>query len=211
MAQVSDSTKYHYADSIITPKHICCGVILRSLCIGHLILLDAINSPVLSEAETDIRFEMFIVSVLICGMKYEDGLNFIQSMLDDTHEYKEQLKLFRKKFIKDMRTKEWFSLKVENLIFNDYLSFYIKSMPSYETMMDNKQLPSGLDWKCSLINLIQKYKGISESEALNMSLRKLYYDWSSILESEGAIRVTSTDDIPVTVKRFDKEGNEITE
>jgi len=187
--QPRDVTKYRYKDALFSPKHVVCAVRLRPMCLGHILLLQAINSPYITSTEnTDSSAEDLYLAVLICGMSFEDGERFIK----DDKFYQKLKRQFEKTLIKDIKSKDKWSYKVENVKFQNYLKYYLLSMPKYETLFESKGLTSGMDWIAGTVTLFKKQN--TESEVLNMSLVKLFYEQCSMFEAEGGIRVQNVGD-----------------
>lgn len=134
----------------------------------------------------------FFQALLICGATYEDNME----ILNDERAHKEIADKFSDNLMANIKAAEdgW-NIYSQLRAFKEYVDFYF-DVPVYnEERTDSKsQTPSGIDWKQS-IYFVMKKLGYSESEILNMSFRKLFYEWCSCAEAEGAIKVWNAFDL----------------
>lgn len=66
---------------------------------------------------------------------------------------------------------------------------YYMTMPLYTINNKGKQKStSGTDWKNNIFTLFKK-QGYSEMDILNMNMKKIWTEWTSYAEGEGAITV----------------------
>lgn len=198
-----DLVSYKYSDAILPNKFIICGVVLHPFCLGHYILLQHVGNPILSETELDTSIEdalyWFFLALMICSFTYEESVQ----LLNDEKTFKDISSSFFDNLEKSMvAEKDWNFFSKMNL-FKEYLRYYME-MPLYTEESNNAGgIPSGTDWTQNIF-LIFKKLGYTETAILNMNMKKLFYEWCSYAESEGAIKVMNKIDLDA-LKRL-KEG-----
>ena len=181
-------TQYKYGEAIVPVTYGVCGINLKSFCLGHFILLEKIDSPFISVETKDVDVKTglphFFLALLICSLSFEDGL----VLLDNAEELQRLSEKFTVNLMKNMMVEpNWNFLSKLNL-FKNYLKYHL-DMPLYdEKQSTGDDTASGTDWKNSIFIVFKKL-GYSESQILNMSLKKLFYEWCSYAENEGAIKV----------------------
>jgi len=183
-------TQTNYTSAIIdTVDYNICGLKMRPLCLGHIILLEALNNPLISPTEKDVNMleglDYFFLALLICSLSYEEGL----LLLTDKKIYSEECELFCNNLLKNMELDENWNIYSKMTLFKQYMSEYMNSMPYYEEKQSRtSESPSGNDWKNSIF-IIFKKMGYTQSEIFNMSIKKLFVEWTGYAESEGAIKI----------------------
>lgn len=184
---MSDLTQVSYGDALFIDKYTLCGVCLRPLSLGHIILLETLKNPIIAPEEMDVNVEesvaQFFIALLICGLTYEDGLK----MLTDETELGHQLNLFCENLLTNMEADPNWNIPNKLRLFKEYMRKYLE-MPLYEDKSSTTEEASGADWKSSIFVVFRKL-GYSESEILNMPIKKLFIIWCSYAESEGAIKI----------------------
>jgi hypothetical protein len=190
-----DYTQYKYEDALIPQTYTICGIILKPFCLGHIMLLERINNPFISAEEQTVSkvdgLYYFFLALLICGHSFEDG----KQLLDDIKLLEQTAKAFCDNLIVQMGNEpEWNYFSKFNM-FKAYMKYYL-DMPFYDKLnsetggnpLDN--VPSGTDWKNSIFITFKKL-GYTQTQIVNMSLKKLFYEWTAYAESEGAIKVAN--------------------
>jgi hypothetical protein len=204
-----DVTSYKYGTALLPARYNICGVELKPFCLGHLILLEQINNPLVASTPLNVEtqeglFHLF-EAILICALSFEDATEFLTN--DD--EYKNLVDKFNKNLIKNMDADSSWNFFTRIQSFKEYLSFHME-MPIYtEEREGGDNIPSGTDWKQNIFVIFKKL-GYGESEILNMNLRKLFYQWCSYAEAEGAIKVMNKVDLDGLArlkKEKQKHGN----
>ena len=200
---MSDLTQYNYGEAIVPPQTIICGVQLKPFCLGHVILLEQLKNPLLSEIPTDAELNdgllNFFVALLICALDYENGIKLISNV--DT--FKDEMDMFCHNLQRNMKEdKDWNFLN-KIALFKYYMKYYL-DMPLYteSSSKGEEGTGSGTDWKNSIFIIFKKL-GYTEKDILNMSLKKLFYEWTAFAESEGAISVMNKWDYE-QIKRLKK-------
>ena len=185
-----DKTFFNYGEALSPATFTICGIELKSFSLGHWMILDRLGSPFLSTNPNcnvpieDGTGDLFIL-LLICAQTYEDN----ERMLADEKIFNATLKKFEKhirKFIK--KDKRWNIFKEVRWV-KDYLAYFIK-MPNF-TDRSNPSTPSGIDWKQNLFTIMRNEYHYEKSEILNMPVRRLFYEWCSFAEKNGAIQVSN--------------------
>jgi hypothetical protein len=72
----------------------------------------------------------------------------------------------------------------------EYLEYYVKSMPDFKEK-GGSSIPSGIDWKQNIYTIMRNEYHYSESTILNMPVSRLFYEWCSFAEKNGAIKVSN--------------------
>jgi hypothetical protein len=158
----------------------------------------------------------FFTAIILCGLKYEEGLYLLnnpQSFRKVINSFtynlvlsmspKRSWKWYIKAFWKDINKYNWFNKYIHSKIFINktnfclykdinkfklYMAYYME-MPLYTVNKPGKsKAASGTDWKNNIFTLFKK-QGYSELEILNMNMKKVWVEWSSYAENEGAITV----------------------
>ena len=188
-----NDTAYNYSEALLPNTYTICGVVLKPFCLGHLIILEHFQNPLVAPSEMDVSFSEGIYwlfqAILICSLSYEDNL----LILDDDAEYQKLANKFCDNLLKVMeKDPEWNFLKSLNM-FKAYLKYFM-NMPLYTEENTKAETPSGIDWK-NCIFLIFKKLGYDETQILNMNMKKLFFEWCSYAESEGALKVWNRHDV----------------
>ena len=189
-----DLTAYKYSDAILPLKFNICGIELRPLSLGHLMILEKVNNPIIAQEVKEYNMAdslyWFFSALLTCGLSYEDNL----IILNDAEKHKSLMDDFTVNLIKNMETDKQWNIYDKLNLYKQYMQYYM-DMPIYteERVSDNK-IPSGTDWKQNMF-LIFKKLGYGDSEIYNMNLRQLFYTWCSYAESEGGIKVMNKFDL----------------
>jgi hypothetical protein len=183
-------TQYSYGDALIPIEKAICGVVLKPLCLGHLLLLEKTNNPVMSKEEVALGYQdgvyRFFQALLVCALSYEDGCK----LLGDTELFLEEWELFQNNLIKNIEREPDWNIYSKLSLFKDYMAYYL-DMPFYEVLQkDTGGTKSGTDWKAA-IAIIFKKLDYSQSEILNMPMNKLFQEWTANAEAEGQIKVVN--------------------
>ena len=195
MPLIKDLTSYRFSNAVLPDKFIICGVELKPFCLGHYILLEHIGNPILNPDPVEVPKEdglyWFFMALIVCSFSYEDAV----TLLNDEQLFTEISKSFFDNLMKNMDAeKDWNYFTKINL-FKNYLQYYTQ-MPIYneENASAESMIASGTDWKTN-IYLIFKKMGYDESKILNMNMKKLFFEWCSYAEAEGAIKVWNRVDL----------------
>jgi hypothetical protein len=198
---MSDNTTiYHYTEAILPRSFTICGITLKPFSLGHLLLLERMNNPLIAMTEEsfdmDVGLSHFFQALCICALTYEDGLK----MINDEEFSKEVIEVIQKSIDHNMSIEPNWNIYGKNNIFKEYMQYFFE-IPTYSVeSRNNEGASTGLDWK---IGIWQTFKrmGYSETEILNMNMRRLFYEWCQYAESEGTIKVVNARTmIPAEVK-----------
>lgn len=194
MSQHQDLTSYRYADAVLPDKFIICGLKLQPFCLGHYILLEHTCNPIINPSEVDVNmedsFHWFFLALLICSFTYDDAV----ILLNEEDELKHISEKFFSNLKKNMEAEPDWNFFSKMNMFKEYLRYHM-DMPIYtEENNGESGIASGTDWKQNMF-LIFKKLGYTEKEILNMNMKKLFYEWCSYAEAEGAIKVMNKIDI----------------
>ena len=187
-------TAYNFSDVAVRRDFVVCSVRLKPFCLGHIILLEKLASPLI-QAETesvDIASGLahFFFALLICSMTYEDGVTFLtdpEAMSQVTNDFVSSLQ-------KQMEQDTNWNCFDKIRLFEEYMQYYLAPVYYDEMRSGNDGVPSGLDWKTPLIISFKKI-GFSESDTLNMAFNKLNYVWTAYAESEGAVKAWNAETV----------------
>lgn len=189
-----DLISYRYSDALLPNKFVICGVALQPFCLGHYMLLQHVQNPILNDTAVDVSIEdglhWFFLALLICSFTYEEALQ----LLNDEEVFAKVSSEFFDNLSKVMKADEGWNFFAKMNLFKEYLRYYME-MPIYTEETDaSGGVPSGTDWTQNMF-LIFKKLGYPESAILNMNMKKLFYEWCSYAEAEGAIKVMNRIDI----------------
>jgi len=203
MKQTQDLTQTRLGDAFFTDVTTICGVKLKPFCLGHIILLEALNNPIIGQEVKDIPLEdaisHFFIALLICALSYEEAL----ILLTDEKVFSEEITSFCDNLIKNMELEPSWNIVAKQTLFREYMSRHL-DMPLYnETTTADGSAPSGNDWKTSIFVVFKKL-GFSESETLNMNIKKLFLTWAAYAESEGAVKIMNKYEVD-TIKKFNSQ------
>jgi len=84
-------------------------------------------------------------------------------------------------------------------LFREYIAYYMQFPWYTEERKSKPSTPSGTDWTQNLYVTFKKL-GYSESQILNMPMRKLFFEWCSFAEGEGAIKVMNKFDVEMLAR-----------
>ena len=182
-------TQCNYSEALIPKQFICCGIKLRPFCLGHILLLQEMNNPFIAPEEIktndlDYSIKHFYVSLLVCSMTYENGYK----MLNNFKLLENEWKRFEKNLTANMEADKNWNIFLQFNTFKKYMEYHL-DMPFFEVVNNNNNsLPSGTDWKNSIFITFKKL-GYSQTEILNMNMKRLYQEWTTYAEGEGGIKI----------------------
>lgn len=186
---------FNYSNAINPKVFTVCGVELKSFCMGHYLLLEQVNSPFLtddpnSEIDWVSGISQFYLTLLICAQSYEDGL----TMLNNEKLMEKSCKQFVKNLKKTMKKERDWNIYSKIGSFKEYITYFTE-MPVFQVERKNNGMGSGIDWKQTLFTIAKNEWGYSDSEILNMPLRRLFSEWCSYAEKNGGIRVQTAEEL----------------
>jgi hypothetical protein len=189
-----DFTAYHYVDAILPQKFVVCGIELKPFCLGHYLLLERSGNPFISPtpepASINENTYFLFHALLVCALSFEDNIK----ILEDDMGYKELADKFLKNLTDIVNVKKDWNIIINVKLFEKYMRYYM-DMPLYtEENQAEAGVPSGTDWKQTIFIVFKKL-GYSDTEILNMNFKKLFYEWSSVAEGEGGLKVWNSIDI----------------
>lgn len=158
------------------------GLRLRPFSLGHYLLLRRFDNAFVSETSTTATREAVIFAVLVCSMKYEEFLEFIE----------------KPNFLKDVQ--KWgkkvgiFDLKQKAALLQDYISRGSEE-PKFVDTSENTGAPSTAHWSQGLIIALTSQCGYARTEVLNMSLSQALADWMRYAEAQGMVSIVSDEQI----------------
>ena len=190
-----NSTPFSYNEAINPKKFIICSLELKSFSLGHYILLEQIHSPFITDdpnasVEMSEGMSHFLMCLLVCSQTYEDNLR----MFDDPDLMQKLVKSFQKNLFKSMKKEKDWNIYQKVMLFKQYIRFFTE-MPVFQIETKSDKVPSGIDWKQNLFTIAKNEWGYSDSEILNMPLRRLFFEWCSYGEKNGSIRVQNADEM----------------
>lgn len=190
---MDNQTAYNFVDALKPQTFVICGVELHPFSLGHWMILERLGSPFLSKTPQPFDLESgigdFFVLLLVCGQTYEDN----ERMLDDAVLLKTTISALEKHIRKMMKRDKNWNIYSELGWVKRYLSHFI-NMPNF-TNNSPPSTPSGIDWKQSLYTIMRNEYHYSKSEILNMPLRRVFYEWCSFAEKNGAIQVSNVHEL----------------
>lgn len=131
-----------------------------------------------------------LLFLMVCASTYEDNIR----LNEDNECFVETKALFEKQIASYIDNTAHWNVYQEIERIKEYLCYYIDSMPEFvET--NNPSPPSGIDWKQNLYAIMKNEYGYSESEIMNMSMRRLNIEWVTFAAKNGAIKVKSKQQI----------------
>lgn len=187
----TELTQYNYGSTLLLkewPLPIC-GVTLKPLCLGHILLLEETKNPFIAKeqvaiGEAEMCYRLF-QALIICALTYEEGLDLIT----DPQKWITEWQRFQTNLIANMQAEPEWNHYTKRKAFEKYMTFYLHSMPSYEILHgDENGSKSGTDWRAALDVLFRKLNH-SKTEILNMPIPELFQKWTVNAESEGTIKV----------------------
>jgi hypothetical protein len=191
---VEKTTAYNFGEALTPRTFVICGVELRPFSLGHWMILERLGSPFLSSNPSE-NVSLaegvgdFLVLLLVCGQTYEDN----DKMLNDEKLFRKTVKTFEKHIKKVIKKDKNWNIFHETRWVKEYLAYFV-AMPNF-TEKSDPSVPSGIDWKQSLYTIMRNEYHYSRSEILNMPVRRLFYEWCSFAEKNGAIQVSNTHEI----------------
>lgn len=169
--------RYASATELVPQPHVVAGVRLRPFCLGHLLLLKKLGSPIIEGDEPSI--DDLCVAIAICGMTYEAGIESLS-----TGSFSDEVKSWQKKLHGPWYrpvTPDWD--EIENRF-----AAYLKEgsdMPPTWTHPQTGGITISAPWECLMRVKLLKV-GLSESEIMNGYLPARWYDYLTACEIEAA-------------------------
>jgi hypothetical protein len=190
MSNQASETAYYFDSALMPPNFVICGVKLRPFCLGHYLILRHLKNPVISEDIKDVNgiegIYWILHAIVVCALTYEQNLELLQ----DDNKLKETFEGFCENFIKLIDTETGWNIHQKLTLFKQYLAYHF-SIPMYEEEIKDEAKPTGIDWTQGIYTILKQDLGYTESEILNMAMRKLFYEWCSIGERNGCLKVFS--------------------
>lgn len=188
-------TPFSYNEAINPREFIICSAVLRPFSLGHYILLEQIESPFITDDPTtsvpkDEGMTHFLMCLLVCSQTYEDNVK----MFEDPIRLKKLAKAFQKNLLKSMKKEKDWNIYAKLMLFKEYIRFFT-TMPIFQVERESDKVPSGIDWKQNLFTMAKNEWGYTDTEILNMPLRRLFFEWCSVGEKTGAIRVQNAEEM----------------
>lgn len=178
-----------YANAAIPLDFTICGVALKPFCLGHMMILEKFDSPFVSDdvensASLSDAIAHFYFALLICAHSYEDDL----TLCNNDNLLKATFETFVKNLLANMKLQTDWNIYEKIASYKEYVRHYTQ-MPVFQVEQQNNKVPSGIDWKQNIFTIAKMEFGYTETEILNMPLCRLFYEWCSYAEKNGAIRV----------------------
>ena len=181
-------TAYYFDSALLPPPFTICGVQLRPFCLGHYLILRHVNSPINAEVAKDVDMIEGIYwlfhAIIVCALTYEENLK----LLEDDQLLKETTAKFSDHLMQAMTKEKNWNIHEKLVLFKRYLGYHF-SIPMYEQEGKDEGKPTGIDWTQGIYTVLKQDLGYTESEILNMPMRKLFYEWCSVAERNGCIKV----------------------
>lgn len=177
-----------YAKNCIPTKWTILGLTLKSLSLGHYILMRRLGCRYASDENTEVDIGDLILGVLICSMSYEEFLEFMDDK-NFTKEIAKWGKHCKKKIKKDKN----FNLFEKFVMFRKYLNEGIET-PLYWEGENAQGKSSGCHWALNLHNVLVGELGFTNTETLNMPLTLAFSHFFRYLESNGVIELMKDDE-----------------
>jgi len=204
---MSDTKSYSFSEALMPPQHDISGVVLKPFALGHWIYLEEYSSPLLSaelypepvsndESENmNHCYRHILLFILVCAHSYEDN----QRLYNDADFFNETVKIYEEKVIQYINKTEYWNIWKEIRTVKEYLNYYINSMPDF-VESGPPSAPSGLDWKQNVYSVLKNEYGYSQTEIMNMSMRRINSEWVTFAAKNGAIKVKSKQQIDAEKK-----------
>lgn len=206
-----------YSFALLPDPDRCCGLALRPLSIGHLVLMRRLNLSFFYESRED-HLQDLLAGVLICSGAFSEfvpalyrpeGLSVVCGL---------QRRLsggFRGKVSRTLRRLFGRLVEVEEIVgidfqaerasFREYLAKYgawkTDSTPDWaipslaSTQKAEPSEPSGVPEYIELLDALTTELGLSLGEALDTSLPLARWRWATYLARKGAVRVVDLDSL----------------
>ena len=185
-----DLTQIKLSSVLIDQQYCICGILLKPLSLGHVILLEALHNPLVSPEVEDVEQSegicFFFLALIICSLSYEDGL----ALLNDTQGLDEISKRFIDNLLLNIKKEPGWNIYSKLALFKQYMSNFLDSMPYYDHLNKQENISSGADWKTGILITFKKL-GYKDTEILNMSMKQLFNIWANYSESEGQIKIAN--------------------
>jgi hypothetical protein len=207
---MDDTKSNSFAETLIPPTHVVCGVELRPFSLGHWTFLDQYSSPLLSpelypdeiSSDPDENYKHSIrhilLLIMVCGHSYEDN----QKLIDDKEFFDITRAVLEENIANYIHKTNHWNIFIEVNKVKEYLNYYINSMPNF-VERGSPSPPSGIDWMQNLYAVMKNEYGYSQSEIMNMSMRRIYSEWTTFAAKNGAITVKTKQQI-----QSEKEASE---
>lgn len=192
-----------YASISIPEPFTILGLRLKPFCLGHYILLSKYGCSFVNEGEeVEVGMPDLILGLSICSMTYEQGLKYTKGL--EFIQEKNKGFIFSREGRKEAKaaihfTKQW-GKQVTKAIkkqdgFNQYAELkafarYIKEgskQPNYFFDDEDDGRPRGGHWTQNMLLTLKSELGYSNSEAMNLPLSQVFYDYIKHCENNGTI------------------------
>jgi hypothetical protein len=158
-----------YVNLLDEPKWECFSRELKPLSLGHIFLLESINSPLIQSPEKS-ELADFLLAVWICSFSYNVAIEKVKA--ENIGE-----------MIFDWGM-EWGEKELEAItqikIWNEYLKHYLTSPKRWKTEKSGDS--SSTPWMLFLVLFLQKELGITENQAWNMPCNRAFAYFACVNE-----------------------------
>lgn len=165
-------------DTVPTPRTVA-GVELRPFCLGHHLLLKACSLPFAGNAEADCGSEDVMLGVAICGLKYEETVDAMNS-----GEWPEIIARWRKRIAGPWWNPTLLDYEAIEEAFREHLRDGY-AMPPIWKRDGAGGFSLSAPWELLLKNTLVR-NGYGESEVLNGYLPARWHDYFTIRELDAA-------------------------
>ena len=178
------------------PRHVCLRLPLKPLTIGHLFLLQELNSPVLSGSPCG--FGDILTAVLVCAQPFDEARRMFKRNI--------WLSVFACywgfRCRRQSLTDEWKKLF-------DYLRDEQERPPLSQLPCDQaKQL--GAPWEWILLEFLRSTYRMTERQALTTPLRLANVLWATRMDTDGRVNLaTATNTVEGIIKRICRKHREV--
>jgi len=167
--------------ALIPERWVILKVPLRPYCLGHLTILNKINSPLIGDDASKITGASLFLAVAICSMTWEDGQEFILEPAFVEREIKRLARLNRKTDIIEAAT-----------FFTKYLAEG-SDIPGY-MMEEEGGAQCWTPWEQRMRVRLMAGLHLTESQVMNRPLALNWWDYLTLEEQAGNLRISTQEE-----------------
>lgn len=165
------------------------GLALRPFSLGRYRLLRRFDCAFVSDGDAKASMDDLLLGVLVCSMRCDDCLKFIDSPDRDS-----ELKRWGKMIRKQIKREEDFDIYAKFNLFRQYLDVQ-HSIPKFWDETGDEESGGGSHWSHAIEVTLRSELGWSDEEICEQPITKALSDFFALKESRGLIRIMREDEL----------------
>ena len=194
-----------YVNAHFPKPYMVLGNTLKPFCLGHLLILKELDSPLIDESQQrEVSFEQLVAAAIVCTSTFEET----KAQINDGISFENEKVKIADKIKSTFENDQNGPTVIQDAIFAfaEYVTVNFKEPPAYVIENESTGIESGTYWIQSYINVLCTECGYTRSEAWNMPINLAIQEYLWYIEREGSIRLL-TDVETDLIKQMEEDNN----